>query len=291
MFKTVANATWAFDLEWVPDVAAGRRVYGLPDSLPDDEVLQEMWKRGGATAEDPRPYLKTVLCRIVSVAAVSRSKDRSGAVTIELRSLPPNPDEPGTEKAIVASFLKAVGREKPQLVGFNSVEADLPILLQRGIANGVTAPEFCRRPDKPWEGVDYFQRYSEWHIDLREVVGGWGKATPSLHELAQVSGIPGKMETDGKGVIDLWTAGRLREIVEYNQFDALTTYLVWLRAAHFAGFFSAADYEAEQERVRALLRMRAERGESHLARYLQRWGELQQAVGSVASCSAGPAPG
>lgn len=66
MIRSVQDHLWAFDCEWVPDPRAGRLVYGLPADLPDRDVLAAMWKRGGATAEDPRPFLKTVLCRVVS---------------------------------------------------------------------------------------------------------------------------------------------------------------------------------------------------------------------------------
>ena len=44
------------------------------------------------------------------------------------------------------------------------------------------------------------------------------------------------------------------EIVSYNGFDALTTYLLWLRTAHFGGFFNDEKHEKEQERVAGLLR-------------------------------------
>ena len=76
MFKTVGKRVWAFDAEWVPDPAAGRMLYQLAQDVPDEQVLQVMWKEGGATEEDPTPYLKTVLCRIVSVAAVDRQELR-----------------------------------------------------------------------------------------------------------------------------------------------------------------------------------------------------------------------
>ena len=72
MFKTVKDRVWAFDAEWIPDPAAGKLLYDLPDNTPDLDVVRRMWKEGGATEEDPTPYLKTVVCRIVSVSAVDR---------------------------------------------------------------------------------------------------------------------------------------------------------------------------------------------------------------------------
>ena len=150
----------------------------------------------------------------------------------------------------------------------------LPILIQRGIARGVVAAGFSKRSDKPWEGYDYFHKNSEGHIDLKEVIGGWGKATPSLHEFAAACGIPGKIDTSGENVIDLWLDGDVRSIVNYNEFDALTTYLLWLRTARFAGLIPAERHEEEVRLVRELIDRRIEKGGDHLERYLAKWDRL-----------------
>ena len=275
MFKSVGRHVCAFDLEWVPDPEAGRRVYDLPVTLSDAEVFQVMWEQGGATEAKPRPYLKTVLCRVVSVAAVVREQAANGEVSLRLTALPKEADHPMVEGELIAKFLGYVGKYKPQLVGFNSHTSDLPILLQRGIAAGIAAGSFCQRPNKPWEGTDYFARGTEAHVDLKNILSGWGIGTPSLHELAAVLGVPGKMGTNGSTVVDLWVEGKIRPIVEYNHFDALTTYLVWLRTARFAGFFSQSQYRAEEDRVRQLITDSIAAGEHHLIRYLDKWNQFQ----------------
>jgi len=271
MFRAVPAHVWAFDLEWVPDLASGRRAYDLPPDAPEEAVYAAMWAAAGATEETPRPYLKTMLCRVVSMAVVIRKANGDGQVSLSLHSLPAGGAMP--ERDLIARFLRGIGdgNPKPQLVGFNSRESDLPILIQRGMALGVSAPGFCRRPERPWDGFDYFSKNSEGHIDLKDVVGGWGKATPSLHEFAAACGIPGKIDTRGDNVIDLWLAGDVRRIVEYNEFDALTTYLLWLRASHFAGHFSDEAHDSEVGRVRDLLRRRIADGQAHLARYAAKW--------------------
>lgn len=284
MIRSVQDHLWAFDCEWVPDPRAGRLVYGLPADLPDRDVLAAMWKRGGATAEDPRPFLKTVLCRVVSVAAVQRRR-ANGEVKLNLLWLPRDPADAAQadEARVVGTFLQALGRHRPQLVGYNSRGADLRILVQRGVALGLAAPEFCRRPDKPLEGVDYFHRDNEWHLDLMEILGGWGsRAHVSLHEIATLSGIPGKFQADGEEVAPLWLDGRLADIVRYNCYDALTTYLVWLRAAHFAGLFDAQQYDDEQTLVRELIMDLAEQPETaFLTAYFDEWERLQALTGQT----------
>ncbi|TDJ03213.1 MAG: hypothetical protein E2O73_00650 [Deltaproteobacteria bacterium] len=284
MIKSVQSRVWAFDMEWIPDPLAGRLLYDLPEAVSEPaEIMQAMWQAGGATSENPTPFLKTVLCRIVSIAALERRVLPNGQVALNLMSLPHNIDDPEEtrESQVVGKFLDALGEHRPQLVGFNSIQSDLKILIQRGVILGLRAEDFCRRPEKPWEGIDYFARGSEWNVDLKDVLGGWGMVVPSLHQLAVQSGIPGKMDVDGNQVAQLWLEGELRRIVQYNEFDAITTYLLWLRLAHFAGHFTNDGYVAEQQRVRDLLeRERKQATRTHLELYLEEWDRLRKVTAS-----------
>ena len=280
MIREVFERVWAFDLEWVPDPLAGRVLYDLPDSLPDAEVLREMWRAGGASDEDPTPFLKTAVCRIVSIAVIERRARSDGPGALRLLSLPHSPGNPDEtrEADVVGRFLEALGKYKPQLVGFNSHDSDLKILVQRALVLGVQAADFADRPDKPWNGPDYFARASDSNIDLKQIVGGWGKAVPSLHEIAVQCGIPGKLDVDGNDVARMWLEGRLPEIVAYNEMDALTTYLVWLRLAHFGGYFTTAGYAAEQAEVWSLVEREIAGGKTYLSRYLDEWSRLRARV-------------
>ncbi len=262
------HQVWAFDCEWAPDLVAGRRLYHLGADVPDDEVLRVMWEQGGATEENPQPFLKTVLCRIVSIAAVVRVESKDG-VKLHLWTLPERPEDVSvTEADILSRFLGLFGKRHPTLVGYNSRFADIHILAQRAIVNGLSLPEFAKQVcGKPWD-MD--------SVDLMDVVGGMRKgATCSLNEIANLCGIPGKLDTTGDDVAGLFYGGKRREIVEYNAFDALTTYLLWLRIEHFKGSFDAARYDEEQRRVRELLAEKStEPDGAYLARYLAAWNEL-----------------
>ncbi len=284
MIRSVLLPLWAFDLEWSPDPKAGRLLYGLPDSLSDVEVVGEMWRRAGASEEDPTPFLKLIQCRVISIAAVQRTQGKDG-VKLDLLWMPRQPADPAqcSEAAIVGRFLEAIGKHKPQLVGFNSAASDLRILIQRGVVNGLSAPAFCERPNKPWEGPDYFAKDNERHLDLMELLSGWGRrATPSLQEAALLSGIPGKFEADGEQVAQLWLTGRLLDVIHYNCFDALSTYLLWLRMAHFAGRFTRTQYDEEQGLLKdRLIELCEEPETAFLERYLEEWERLQTATGQT----------
>ena len=274
MFKSVGRHVCAFDLEWVPDPTSGRRAYGLPQTMPDADVFDIMWARAGATSDKPRPHLKTALCRVVAVTAVIREQQPDGSVRLRLTTLPRQLDQLMDEGELISTFLGYLGQHHPQLVGFNSQTTDLPILLQRGLVTEISAAEFCRRADKGW-GSDYFSRHGDAHIDLKSVLSGWGIATPTLHELAAAMGIPGQVGAQPHDVVDWWVEGDLRSIVAQSQYDALSTYLVWLRAARFAGFFSEEQYITEEGRVLGMVGDRIAQGDSHLTLYLDRWNSLQ----------------
>ncbi len=91
-----------------------------------------------------------------------------------------------------------------------------------------------------------------------------------------LSGIPGKMGTNGEDVPNMFLDGKLKEIVSYNEYDALTTYLLWLRTAFFSGRFNEKQYKDEQEILREHLEKwsKKEEGE-HLGEYIKEWDRLR----------------
>lgn len=276
MIRHIADRVIAFDAEWVPDPETGRRVHRLPVSATDAEIRKAMWAAAGSSPENPRPFLKLVLCRVVSVAVVIREA-RDGPPALTLHSVPSPAEATLPESAIIERFLeRGLGHQDAQLVGFNSSNSDLAILVQRGVAHGLRAPGFSRRPERPWEGRDYFYRHGDWNIDLMRVLGSTGRDIPSLDQMALAARIPGKIEVSGDQVLDLWLAGDVRKIVEYNQYDALTTYLLWLRVVHFAGLLTDAAYESEQAELERLLETRAAQDDGrHLGAYLDCWRTLR----------------
>lgn len=279
MLKRLARNVWVYDVEWAPDPAVGRQVYGLPADMPDRDVIEEMFRRGGATPDNPRPFLKTTLCRIVSTAVFARRSDSEGAVRFTLRSLPAIGGPPIPEREILNQFLAGIGKQHPQLVGFNCIEADLPIILQRAVAHQLHQPEFSKRPNKPWEGIDYFMKHSEWHVDLKDMLGGFGKATPSLHELCVACGIPGKFYSHGADVLDLWLAGDVDTIARYDQCDVLSSYELFMRVALLAGFVTPEAFEAERMLfTEYLTALAGDEKDSHLLRYLEESRRLRQAL-------------
>ncbi len=269
-----------YDLEWVPDAAGSRRLFDLPDETTEIEAMQRLWEHSPQYNADtnPRPFLKYMFSRVVSIAFLSRkSVYRNGERTLEfsLNSLPKLPVDTDDvdEAAIIDRFLYIIGERRPQLVGFNSSESDIQVLIQRGIINEITAPAFNQRPNKPWEGEDYFDsRNSEAHLDLLTKFSNRGGMSPRLDELAKLCGYPGKIDVKGDQVTDLWLERDITRIVEYNQIDTLNTYLVWLRVVYFCGKINEEDYFIELEQFREFLEFEAEKDDKQFIRdFLSKW--------------------
>ena len=265
----IADLCLFFDLEWVPDASGARRLFDLPEETTEIEAMQRLWEHSPKYNSEtmPRPFLKYMFSRVVSIAFLSRKavyRDGERVVEFSLNSLPKLPleTEDVDEAAIIDRFLYILGDRKPQLVGFNSAESDLQVLIQRGLINEITAPAFNERPNKPWEGPDYFDaRNSEAHFDILTKLSNRAGMSPRLDELAKLCGFPGKIDVKGDQVTDLWLERDITKIVEYNMIDTLNTYLVWLRVVYFAGKLTEEEYFIEQEQFREFLEAETEKPE------------------------------
>jgi hypothetical protein len=275
--KNIPELIWFFDMEWVPDAVAARRLFDLPDGTEEIEGIKRLWAEYGATDTKERPFLKYLLSRVVSVAFLSRRvvfRDGEEQITFTLYSLPKLPVDPAEagEACIIERFLHYIGERRPQLVGYNSYESDIQVLIQRGLVNEISAPMFCRRPDNKWDPGDYFARWdNEDHFDLLRLFSN-GAMKPKLNELARLCGFPGKLDVDGDQVVDLWLQGNLTKIVEYNLIDTLNTYLVWLRVVHFCGKLKEEAYILELEQFREFLETEAQKPDRQFVeKFLEKW--------------------
>jgi predicted PolB exonuclease-like 3'-5' exonuclease len=269
-----------FDMEWVPDAAGARRLFDLPSEMSELEAMQRLWEsaKDYSLENNPRPFLKYMFSRVVSIAYMSRKPvfiDGERTVEFGIHSLPALPvDEMPDEAFLINRFLYILGKRCPQLVGYNSAASDVQVLIQRGMINEVAAEKFCERPDKPWEGSDYFRRWdNEDHLDMIKLFAGSGGMTPRLDEFAKLCGFPGKIDVKGDQVTDLWLAGNITKIVEYNQIDVLNTYLLWLRLVFFCGKISEEDYVSEQNTFRLFLESEVGKGKAFISDFLAKWPE------------------
>jgi hypothetical protein len=250
-----------FDIETVPDVASGRRLYQL-DGLDDAAVATAMFtlRRQQTGGSD---FLRHHLQRVVAISALLRTGDR-----LKVWSLG---DIDASEAEILGRFFEGIERYSPMLVSWNGGGFDLPVLHYRALVNGVSAARYWETgdDDSSFRYNNYLSRYHWRHLDLMDVLAGYQpRAVASLDDIATMMGFPGKLGMDGSKVWDAWLAGNLQDIRDYCETDVINTYLVYLRFEQMRGRLSAGSCEEEMQRLREYLR-----GEkrAHLDQFLEAW--------------------
>ncbi|MEM7435440.1 MAG: 3'-5' exonuclease [Myxococcota bacterium] len=148
------------------------------------------------------------------------------------------------EAKVLQEFSDFVGQRQPTIVTFNGRRFDLPVLANRMLKHGVAFPAY-------YANRDYRYRFSdEGHIDLADLLTDYGASRmPSLDALAQLVGMPGKMQVDGSKVQSMYEHGRHADIRNYCLHDVVQTAFVFLRAELLRGRIDVGDYRA---RARAL---------------------------------------
>jgi predicted PolB exonuclease-like 3'-5' exonuclease len=263
--------TLVFDIETVPDVELGRRLYRL-EGLPDEQVARAMFalrRQGragsgfagaGAAGGD---FLPLEQQRVVAISCALRNGD--GFTVWSL-------GDPGTSEAeLVRRFFDGIEKFSPDLVSWNGSGFDLPVLTYRALLAGVQAPRFWETGDgdPAFRYNNYVSRYHWRHTDLMDVLAGFqSRGRVSLANMAALLGLPGKLGFDGGQVWEAWQRGEVGAIRRYCETDVLNTWLIYLRFSLLRGVLARAQYSEEVERVRSHLRASSE---PHFAEFMRAW--------------------
>jgi 3'-5' exonuclease len=252
--------TLVFDIETVPDVALGRRLYNL-EGIADGDVAKAMAFQQMQTAGTE--FLPLYQQRIVAISVVMRRQDE-----LKVWSLG-TPDS--DERELVRRFFDGIDRYTRHLVSWNGGGFDLPVLHYRALLHGVASRRYwdVGDEDREFRFNNYLARFHWRHVDLMDVLSGFqGRARAGLDDIAVMLGFPGKMGMEGAKVWDAWQAGRIVEIRNYCETDVVNTYLVYLRFQHIRGLLDDAGLELELARVRDML---SGAGQPHLTAFLEAW--------------------
>ncbi len=267
-----------FDIETVVDAEAARRVLRLPelsDSEARDGLSDYFLEKTDGRNDFPRQPFHQVVA--ISYGHLIREPGEQGSELV-IRQLATGAQAGSDEKEILEGFFNLIASRAPQLVSFNGRGFDAPVLKYRAMAHGIACPRWFSQGDK-W--TNYDARYSpEYHCDLLEVLSDFGaSARCSMDEVAAVFAVPGKLETAGDNVREMFEAGQIDAIRNYCETDVLTTMLIFLRHQHFSGALSDGAFTRSLQGIRNYLQ--AESGERpHLHEYLQAWDRITPPAGS-----------
>ena len=112
-----------FDIEAVPDVEAGRRLYSL-EGLTDQEVANVMFTKRYQETGGKNEILRHPLYRVIVISAVLRTADRLRVWSLGRLDSP--------EEELISRFFEGIERYTPLLVSWNG-----PALISRSCT---TAP-------------------------------------------------------------------------------------------------------------------------------------------------------
>ncbi|HAI23009.1 MAG TPA: 3'-5' exonuclease, partial [Alcanivorax sp.] len=224
-----------FDIETVPDLEGGSRIYDL-HGLSDKDTASALFNL--RRQENGSEFLRLHLHRVVAISVVLRS-----AQGVKVWSLG---DEDSTEKELIERFYDGIDRFTPQIVSWNGGGFDLPVLNYRALKHGVVARRFWEtgNEDTSFRFNNYLSRFHQRHLDLMEQLAMFnGRANAPLDQIATLLGFPGKMGMSGAKVFDTFQAGDLKAIRDYCETDVLNTWLVFLLFKMLRGELDATGYQ------------------------------------------------
>ncbi|MDI9819718.1 MULTISPECIES: 3'-5' exonuclease [unclassified Legionella] len=249
-----------FDIETIPDIDAGRRLYNLHELSDEDTVSALCALRRAKTGHE---FLPHYLQRVVAISLVL-----SQGTQVKVWSLG---DEHSDEKDLIQRFFSGIEKYTPTLVSWNGSGFDLPVLHYRALLHGISATTYWENGEnrQHFRWNNYLSRFHYRHLDLMDVLAGYqNKAFAPLDEIASMLGFPGKMGMSGAKVWQQYACGNLKNIRDYCETDVLNTYCVYLRFELMRGIINQEEYRQLLDNLRGYLK--SEIDKQHLQEFLQR---------------------
>lgn len=251
---------FAFDIETIPDVDFGKRMWDLGELSDEDVAMAMASMQQQKTGSDFLPLHQQ---RVVAISVALRTGD-----SFKIWSLG---DKDSDEADLVRRFFDGIDRYSPDLVSWNGAGFDLPVLHYRALRQHVQAPRYWEMgdADREFRFNNYLNRFHWRHLDLMDAISGFqGRGRASLDHAAVLLGFPGKLGMSGDMVWQTWLNGGIDDIRNYCETDVLNTYLIYLRFEFMRGNLDEKDLEREYKLLRSTL---AEMDQPHLNEFAAAW--------------------
>ncbi|PCI39281.1 MAG: 3'-5' exonuclease [Thiotrichales bacterium] len=264
-----------FDIETIPNIELGKKLFDLDKDMPDSEVAEVMFTKREEKTDGRTRMLQVHQQKILVISVLICMNDQ-----IKMWSLGRDDSD---EKQIVTRFFKGIEKytQKPTLVSWNGIGFDAPLLHYRALSHGVSSPSYWdtgqRNTEFRWN--NYQNRYHQKHTDIMDSLAMHNSyCFAPLTEIAVSLGLPGKLGMDGSKVWDNYKDGKVSEICDYCETDVLNTFLVYLKFELIRGHISQEQHDGLCSKLVALLQ---EKDLSHFKEFLSSW-ESQPKASNVA---------
>ena len=260
-------AYFVFDIESVADPVLVSKVH-FSGKVPPEEAVRKY--RDELLAQHNSDFIPYTFQIPVSVAVAKIAKDFSLLDLVVL-------DEPAFRPhEICSKFWRGwLAYHRPTLVSFNGRGFDIPMLELAAFRYGIPIPQWFAMDTKTFDQPRY--RYNtKTHIDLYDILtnNGATRFNGGLNLAASLLGKPGKIDTQGFMVQDMYDAGKLSEINDYCRCDVLDTYFVFLRTMVLAGSLLLANEQKLVKNTRDWIIQHSETIPVY-RQYLDNWGDWQ----------------
>ena len=249
-----------FDIETIPDVEAGRKLYEL-SGLSDYDTAQALFAlRRAKVGNDFLPHYLQKICAISVVL--------SHGSQVKVWSLG---DEHSDEKELISRFYAGIDKHTPTLVSWNGSGFDLPVLHYRSLIHDISAPTYWETGENQqnFRWNNYLSRFHYRHMDLMDLIAGYqNRAFAPLDDIATMLGFPGKMGMSGAKVWEQFQEGQIKNIRDYCETDVLNTYGVYLRFELIRGIINQEEYQQKIAQLKEYLAN--EQDKLHLQEFLNK---------------------
>ena len=257
---------FVFDIETIPDIQAGKKLYGL-DGLDDADVANALFtlRRQASHGSD---FMRHHLHQIVAISVVLHTQN-----AIKVWSLGETDSD---EANLLQRFFKGIEKFDPILVSWNGSGFDLPVIHYRSLIHGVSAPRYWEvgDHDQSFRWNNYLNRYHYRHTDLMDLIAGYqARASAPLDEIATMLDFPGKMGMHGGKVWDSYLAGEIEAIRNYCETDVLNTFLVYNRFQLITGKITPEQYQSVCQELKDSLKRE---DKPHLNEFVQTWDSASE---------------
>ena len=260
-------AYFVFDIESVADPALIAKVHFGGKVTPEESVRKYRDELLAQNNSDFIPYTFQIPVSVV-IAKIAKDFSLMDIVVLDDPAFHPH--------KICSDFWKGwLAYNRPTLVSFNGRGFDIPMLELAAFRYGISIPQWFAMETKMFDQPRY--RYNtKFHIDLCDILTNSGatRFNGGLNLAASLLGKPGKMDTQGFMVQDMYEAGRLSEINDYCQCDVLDTYFVFLRTMVLTGKLPLAEEQILVKNTRDWIARQAETIPIY-QQYLDNWGDWQ----------------
>ncbi len=263
-----APAYFILDTESVPDGRLLALVRYAGEELTDEQAVARAQEEARRRSGDTSDFVPVSFHFPVAVCVARVGAD------FRLQSLSCLDADHFRPREMTELFWKGMAhyeREaRVKLVTFNGRGFDLPLLELSAFRFGCCSAAYFERSRNRFKG----------HLDLLDWLTNYGayRLSGGLNLLSKLLGKPGKKDTRGDQVYDLYRSGQVRLINDYCLADVLDTYFVFLRTRVLTAKLSLAE---EQDLVRAARDWLTTQCDCNPAcaaavrRYLEHWGDWQ----------------